>query len=540
METSTRQLDRLDRNVLHSHVRLGEGVSRYRVESSLEEALRMAELPGEREGRVYFFRRVALNGVTGETNRRVWMERMQQALGSLAAGAVHGSDERAARSNGVYFDSREQALETVLREAIRPRAPEWFAGSVVSLPSGAGSAEVALAVVERMQQSMHPRVAAEIVFAAAKSAGAGAITRLLEAVPDATARAWVRAWETRDSSAGDAVAVRLGEWQTAMLIESARHFGWKEPRAVWLAALAVSCAPMLPASGSVVRPARATLRMLEEQAGGERRQRQSAGDRRVIFDEGSAGARVENSSGAGNEVSGEAGGAKAGYTGLAVPQLGPAEATAPRVDASTREAARGIARTETLGEPTQAAGLYFLLHVLRRLQIAAAIEACPALSEAGLAAHVLRGIATGLKVPESDPVLLGLGVSGVKFALEKDVLAMLPRAALPGNLPWNGRAFGSQEVLRGWTLAVRRWCWREARMTVREIVERRGAVWMTRADLDVTLPLREADVRIRRVGLDIDPGWVPWLGVHGRVVRFHYSVREGRAAAESADGKETE
>jgi hypothetical protein len=61
---------------------------------------------------------------------------------------------------------------------------------------------------------------------------------------------------------------------------------------------------------------------------------------------------------------------------------------------------------------------------------------------------------------------------------------------------------------------------------VREIVERKGRVWQTRTDIDVTLPLAEADIRIRRVGLDIDPGWLPWFGVHGRVVRFHYRDRE--------------
>jgi hypothetical protein len=35
----------------------------------------------------------------------------------------------------------------------------------------------------------------------------------------------------------------------------------------------------------------------------------------------------------------------------------------------------------------------------------------------------------------------------------------------------------------------------------------------------VFFDLAAADVRVRRSGLDIDPGWVPWLG---RVVRFHY------------------
>ena len=31
--------------------------------------------------------------------------------------------------------------------------------------------------------------------------------------------------------------------------------------------------------------------------------------------------------------------------------------------------------------------------------------------------------------------------------------------------------------------------------------------------------LNDAQLAVRRVGLDINPGWVPWLG---RVVAFHY------------------
>jgi hypothetical protein len=59
-------------------------------------------------------------------------------------------------------------------------------------------------------------------------------------------------------------------------------------------------------------------------------------------------------------------------------------------------------------------------------------------------------------------------------------------------------------------------------MSAREVVTRGGRVWLTRAELDVTLPHDAVDIRIRRSGLDVDPGWVPWLGPFGRVVRFHY------------------
>jgi hypothetical protein len=47
---------------------------------------------------------------------------------------------------------------------------------------------------------------------------------------------------------------------------------------------------------------------------------------------------------------------------------------------------------------------------------------------------------------------------------------------------------------------------------------------VNRTDLDVSLALDDADVRIRRIGLDLDPGWLPWFG---RVVRFHYDYRRG-------------
>jgi hypothetical protein len=529
MQMQARQLDRLDRQVIRSYLRLGEGVSRYRVESSLEEALRMAELPGEREGRVYFFRRVVLGGLDGQTNRRVWMECLQGTLSRLAAEAVHGTDPRAPASDTVYFNNREQALETLLREAIRPRAPEWFAAAVLGLAAEAESADVALAALVRLRENMPPAIAGEIVFAAARGAGPGAVARLLEAVPEATARDWVS-----DGATGDGAPVPLSEGRETMLIEAARHFGWKHSRTVWLAALAASCANSgVSVPGSVIRQARAILRALEAKLGGHLARRlEAAPEGRVIFDENPAGAASRTAVGT---VSSD--------TAKPYPQPALAEDVPPRSaavaepQASVPDEAAG--RMEILGEPTQAAGLYFLLHVLRRLRIEAVIEASPALAEANLAAHVLYDIALRLGVAEEDPILLGLKSSGDEFALPEQTIAATPRAAWPANLAWNeSRRHTGSELLRVWILAVRRWCWREAGLTAREIVERRGTVWITRTDLDVTLPLKDADVRIRRVGLDIDPGWVPWLGVRGRVVRFHYreSHRSGaRAAAEETE-----
>ncbi len=54
---------------------------------------------------------------------------------------------------------------------------------------------------------------------------------------------------------------------------------------------------------------------------------------------------------------------------------------------------------------------------------------------------------------------------------------------------------------------------------VAEIAFRRGEVLAQNGWIEVHLSLRDVDVDVRRAGLDIDPGWVPWLGV---VVRFVY------------------
>jgi hypothetical protein len=48
---------------------------------------------------------------------------------------------------------------------------------------------------------------------------------------------------------------------------------------------------------------------------------------------------------------------------------------------------------------------------------------------------------------------------------------------------------------------------------------RPGLVVFTETHVDVMFRLVRADIRVRRAGLDIDPGWMPWLG---RVVHFHY------------------
>ena len=55
--------------------------------------------------------------------------------------------------------------------------------------------------------------------------------------------------------------------------------------------------------------------------------------------------------------------------------------------------------------------------------------------------------------------------------------------------------------------------------TVERLLHRGGTLFAERGWIDVEMPMSEVDIDIRRAGLDIDPGWIGWLG---SVVKFRY------------------
>ncbi|WP_206188723.1 hypothetical protein, partial [Streptomyces kanamyceticus] len=60
---------------------------------------------------------------------------------------------------------------------------------------------------------------------------------------------------------------------------------------------------------------------------------------------------------------------------------------------------------------------------------------------------------------------------------------------------------------------------REKAAVVRGLAARRGTVFLSPGWIEVVLALDEVDVGVRVAGLDLDPGWIPWLG---RVICFRY------------------
>jgi hypothetical protein len=526
------QSGRLDRYVRRSYLSISEGASQSRIAYSVEEALRLAHLPGEDEGRIYCFRRIAISQIAPEANRRIWTESVQQVLGAAASQAVHASDPGAERSGAVFFNNREEALEMLLRRALRMRSAShsatapWYAASVLGIePAASHEQQIPIIVAQLFRPDSPAPMAAAILFAALDG---GEPTALLSAIPPDTIRDWIHELDSPAQGAEEAPALQLPEKLRAVLRRAAIGFGWKDTATVWLAAQAVLCvAPGTFTAGTAVRRARSTLRMMEAEQRGEPvpRVAENRGDirRALVFDDDETGKQETPAS----EIlpyeqpRGEARNAASPDTS-ALPE---APSQAARREIRIVDEIDGTQHLR--GEFTPDAGLYFLLNALRHLGIAAAVEASPELVEADFAAHILRRLALQAGVAENDPILCCLPAVESEFLLPDDAVAELEDRLDCWPSGFRSPAKLDQErLLRVWVLAVRRWCWRTGRITSREVVHRNGRVWLTRTDLDVTLPLDLVDIRIRHVGLDIDPGWLPWFRAWGRVVRFHYRNAE--------------
>ena len=580
------QAGRLDRHVRRSCLRLSEGVSHYRAAYSLEEGLRLANLPGEDEGRVYCFRSVLLGEVPPDASRRVWTERVQHALSALAAQAVHGRDPNAAAARAVYFNNLEEVLETLLRNALRALSeaawakPQWFSALLLDVAAETSYQQQIPAILDRLRPpAMAPGAAAAVLFAAL---GDRDPSPLLASVPAERMRSWIREFEGKEDAAAERRPVQLPETLKASVLRAASHFGWRDVSTVWFASQAVLCvSPGAWAAGMAVKRARSMLRVMEDAHQHESPHREaiksrSREQRTLVFHdlerssdripeaappnqlfqraapEGpasnprSVGSHGEDERDAAQRAEAESATiflARPRDPGLPSLQSVAGLASVSGLGADPQSMPRGVGPDSSpaadelpaslclLGEETAAGGLFFLLNVLTRIGLPAALEACSALAEGGLVAHILKAIAARAGVADSDPVVLCLDPAETQFELSPEVLADLsrrPEAWPVGFAPTSRLCMEANDLLRVWMVAVRRWCWRMGRLTLREIVHRKGRVWLTRTDVDITLPLDQADVRIRRIGLDIDPGWLPWFGDCGRVVRFHYRQWDAR------------
>jgi hypothetical protein len=238
---------------------------------------------------------------------------------------------------------------------------------------------------------------------------------------------------------------------------------------------------------------------------------------------------------------------------------------------STRERLPTASRKPQEGAVSAATafgGLLFLANALDRLGLEAWLRAHPAAADTGFAVTLLHELAWAVGCPFDDPMLhalpslryaapaleafcvparwsIGIAAPGpVRIRrlardntgrLAADASGRLCMAQWRGFAPEDVRALSASmgarrdralasgtahaNALSSWRTALRRWVRRHAGTGLDGVIRRRARVAATATHLDVFLLSGSLDIRLRRVGLDFDPGWVPWLG---RVVAFHY------------------
>jgi hypothetical protein len=489
LAAAERQLGRTDRYVRRGRLRIGPGAPRHRLAFAVEEALRLCALPGENEGRLYYFRRLFIVGLPENGDRRTWLDAFQHGLTELARGAVHGADPVAESANAVFFRNETEACEALLARVARRQVPDtWFWSAVSGVASEASPPQHVIGVIEKLLRG--PAAWAAVAAAVHAAIDLHDPLALLGQMSEARAGEWLSM--IGDGAVPRIVApVRFAPPMRAAIARAVAAFGPEDPRVLWLASLAVvQSRPSDLGHGVVVSRARESLRAIDPGSSSQRRRPDPAGGRPAepthagTIDRGET-AKAEQRPG--RPVQDDARSARASD--------GIADSTAVNSPDATSsgppDSEPGLRPDRCFGAATAGAGLYFLLNALRYLKTPD--------DRFGpwFLAHLLRRMAHHAGIAPDDPILLWTRVT-----LDRDD---------PEEI--------DERLLRVWAVKIRRWCWRNGRIAAREVICRPGRVTLTATDLDVSLALDAVDIRIRRIGLDLDPGWVPWFG---RVVRFHY------------------
>lgn len=166
---------------------------------------------------------------------------------------------------------------------------------------------------------------------------------------------------------------------------------------------------------------------------------------------------------------------------------------------------------------SRVAGLFLVIGALSRLGLPRWLDRHPELAHEGFARQLLLAIAARMGAGPDDPVRRALTPDDATRAVAVDTTseASAPReTALEVAGP-------DPSAMDAWRVGLDRWLRREARISLSETVRRRGWIVADAERISVRFRLDAADIRLRRRALDIDPGWVPWLGL-----TVHYVYRD--------------
>jgi hypothetical protein len=474
---------------------------------ALEDALRTADFADA--GRLIVVRALRLKGLPRAASGAQIARALEEAWQVLAPGAVAFDTPGAERATVVWFRSIHAARLAWLRRFARGEvAHEWFWPRALPELALNEPAHAMTSMLVALQRDASSALAAEI-----DSWPADAIVHLLATLPHAREEALLPVAPCTDAlrapsenappdrlepheetppvsrepsphtrpeahTGASSTPPPFAAGKLAVLSRVLAAFAPHDWRVHWIAAIlsrvAIDAAPDAARIAALVRAA---------QAFGMREPRDAA--------------PVANASGDAAQSSSPA---------QVSPQVEP---PLPRHATPRTQAARRAALTASYpwlgeGELSAFGGFLMLVNALEALGFSEWLARQPAEVRAHFGRALLARLAARLRMPKDDPHV-------ACFHLDDAAHRALSTARCDG--------LTIDEAAWHWRRALGRALRTHARIGPLRLARRAAGVSVTPTHVDVVLPLAEADIAVRRVGLDRDPGWVPWLGW---IVAFHY------------------
>lgn len=470
-----------DRTVQRLHLRAPSAQAAVHAVHRLEDALRCASLPDVGE-RVLLVRRLHLGRLPEGLSSQSLSLLIEQRVAAVDGEWVHGGEERAAQADTVFFASRLQAAQAALRWRAQGAAlSAWY--WPLALPGVAVQAAPGV-FLDQLVKCLceHPAAGATLPAWVADAVARGHAGWLVQHLSAHAVQRLLGAAAVPVVAASDA----SGGTSTAWVLPSGITVRLNTPAPRWLHAV-LGAAQWRPAAARGLVAAVPVLAQAPAVEPPGSRSDSVAGSiqaaTQVLTAHRPVAAAAPHHEGHRSPTLIESEPAARTGAGLGALPFTHQPSVAPDGDAWT-------------AVPTNAGGLLFVLPVLERLGFADCQASHPDLPLCGA---VLQHLLHRLALPPDDPA----------WALVASLPVPVDGAPVP--------------AVTHWVAAVRRYLRRHARIGLASLCLRHAHLSWSPSHLDVHFALASADLRVRRLGLDVDPGWLPWLQ---RVVTFHF-VREG-------------
>jgi hypothetical protein len=452
-------------------------------------------------------RRLPLGRISANASAATLALLIERTMREMHLQAVPFASPAAKHANAIVISGQAEAIARLARLHARGKTSmEWFWTAVIpAWQEGLSRGGRWLALLQAAYDL--PEAPLAIAMIVKEAVEAGAENELLCSLPPGRGREWlqVAGWSLAPEADEAASDLALNARHETIVRRWAHRWGPRSRRLSWLAVtLAVAEKPARVADPNLPARVAAWLTQLMARA-------------RALPSDG-----LDQTLAASAPVTAEERRTTADRappaTNDVVPRE-PNESLENEVEAITIAAAVELDLQLAKATPAQSsnfAGLFFLIPALQRLGFGEMLAVQPMLIDCDFPVRLLQFIGRRIGLKSNDPLAAVLD--------EFD-----PETPLPGS--WEMPEAAQSELARPkprgpfdspqlvWLTAIRRWCRRHAGMGLISLICRRGGVAVSRTHLDISFPIDAADIRLRRVALDVDPGWVPWLG---RVVQFHY------------------